>query len=649
MPSVHAQPSPAVHLLDVPYLPQSEALCGGAAIAMIMRFWGATGVYAETFADLVDTEAQGIRGEDLLRALRARGFDAQSARGSAALAQAGLAERRPLVALIEDRPGRFHYVVIVGWTGGKVIVHDPARAPFRVFDEAAFERAWAASNSWTLVAAPGPSAERGAKAPSSNEADGSRVASPCGGMVDEGVRLAGASDFDGARRILDLASAACPADPAPRRERAGLHALRSEWADAAAEAREALARDRHDQHAARILATSLFLTGDDAAALDAWNMVGEPVIDLVDIRGLVYTRFAVAADLLDLPPQTLLSRARLARAQRRLDSLPSLVNARVRYEPSENGRTKVVAAVLERPRFPTGAVPLAAIGVRALANREARVAVASPIGGGELWTASWRWWEQRPRVAAGLAAPAPFGGVWSLEASTETQSYGGDGDRIRERRRAVELSAADWITGRLRWAATAAIERWPSGTAAAFAVGIDQRLADDRVSLAADASVRAGRVRTWTLRASADWRSKTAREGSVWLARSGVDFTGAGAPLALWSGAGTGHGRSRLLRAHSLLHDGEIRDGVFGRRLGYAGLEWQRWSIPRFRAIRFAPAAFVDFAGARRTAAFSDRRTHVDMGLGLRVALPAAGVLRIDLARGLRDGVMALSVGVEGF
>ena len=36
--------------LDVPYLPQTEALCGGAAAAMVMRYWGARDVYPDDFA-----------------------------------------------------------------------------------------------------------------------------------------------------------------------------------------------------------------------------------------------------------------------------------------------------------------------------------------------------------------------------------------------------------------------------------------------------------------------------------------------------------------------------------------------------------------------------------------------------------------------
>jgi hypothetical protein len=46
VPGAGAQPAPGVHLLDVPFMEQSEALCGGAAAAMVMRYWGARGVYA---------------------------------------------------------------------------------------------------------------------------------------------------------------------------------------------------------------------------------------------------------------------------------------------------------------------------------------------------------------------------------------------------------------------------------------------------------------------------------------------------------------------------------------------------------------------------------------------------------------------------
>ena len=133
-------PSSPGPVLDVPYVPQSEALCGGAAVAMVMRYWGAIGIHAESFSSLVDPGQQGIRGEDLISEVTRRGWSAASFRGDAMLVQRSLEARRPLIALVEDRPGRFHYVVVVSWVPGTVVVHDPARRPFQVLEEQLFLR-----------------------------------------------------------------------------------------------------------------------------------------------------------------------------------------------------------------------------------------------------------------------------------------------------------------------------------------------------------------------------------------------------------------------------------------------------------------------------------------------------------------------------
>ena len=53
-------------ILDVPFISQSEALCGGAAAAMVLRYWGERGLTAESFSHLVDRSAAGIRTNALL-------------------------------------------------------------------------------------------------------------------------------------------------------------------------------------------------------------------------------------------------------------------------------------------------------------------------------------------------------------------------------------------------------------------------------------------------------------------------------------------------------------------------------------------------------------------------------------------------------
>ena len=636
-----------VALLDVPFLPQSESLCGGAAAAMVMRYWGASNVYADTFADLVDPSAGGIRADDLLRALRARGWGAQSFRGDSASVQQALQARRPAIVLIQDRPGRFHYVVVVGWSTGRVVAHDPARAPFRVIDERAFTDAWKQADFWTLVLDPpasGAVPERTGRAATDSVAG---ETTPCSAMVDEGVRLANGGDVKSARVTLETAAAQCPRAAAPWRELAGLHALAAEWHEAASDARLALERDENDAHAARILATALYLLDDPEGALDAWNRVGEPVIDLVNIIGLDRTRYDVVARVMGLAPKQLLTRASLQTARWRLAELPAAQVSRVAFRPTENGQAQVEAVVLERPLVPASPAAAGVVALRAFTDRELAGSLSSPSGGGETWTAAWRWWEHRPRLTFGFESPAPFGGRWGVAAFHETETYTATPSSIvEEARTRAEFHVSDWTRFGFRWQTGAAVDRWRDASAAALSMrlGGEQRFAADRGSLSAAGESWLGGLRTWTIAVRSEWRSRVHNEGSVWLARAGEEIAARTAPFALWSGAGTGQGRDVLLRAHPLLHGGVVR-GVFGPQLTYAGTEWRRWVQPAKKPLRIAPAVFVDLARAAGGLASSDDRWQADVGGGLRIAVPGSGALRVDVARGLRDGRSVLSVG----
>ena len=644
-PSGAQPPASPVHLLDVPYVPQSEALCGGAAAAMVMRFWGARDVYAETFSGLVDPKAGGIHGEDLARALRERGWQALTFAADLALVRSHTDKGQPVIALVEDRPGRFHYVVIVAVGGREVIVHDPARAPFRVLDAAAFTRAWERSGSWSLLALPPSSFAKEHETPHevAVPAEG-----PCGGMVDEGVRLAQAGQADEARRVLELASEICPADAAPWRERAGLHAISGEWRQAAADARQALRRDRHDGHAARILATAQFLDGHTAAALDAWNLDGEPTIDLINIQGLGRTRYEVVRHALGLEPRALLTAAALERAARQASEVPSVLVSRVSYRPDENGRAQIDAVIVERSLVPSGIAEFGGIGLRAVTDRELSASLASPSGGGELWNASWRWWRNRPRTALSFGVPATgaLRGVWRIDTFDEKQTYLSVTGSTVERRRGATLQLSSWATGRWRWSVGAGVDRWSGrGTSASIDTTSEYRALADRLAMTGRFSAFQGAVDTWAAGIEGEWRTRTRHERSVLLVRTGLGASGTHAPLALWPGASSGQGRDVLLRAHPLLQDGIIARGVFGRRLVHAGVEWRRWLRPLRRTFRVAPAVFADAASAFRSRDPFETRAQLDAGFGVRLGIPGGGVLRIDLARGLRGGRTVLSMG----
>jgi hypothetical protein len=644
-----AQHDPPQKLLDVPYLPQSEALCGGAAAAMVMRFWGARRIYPDTFAPLVDRAARGIRTGALADALEGRSWSVRAGPGDLRQLHQELERGHPVIALIEDRPGRFHYVVAVGWTSTTVIVHDPARAPFRVLDESGFGRAWAKADRWMLVALPPTKSSDSASLVEptlSRPGDGGA----CAARVEDGVRFAEAGDRGSARRTLQEAASACPNESASWREMAGLDALEGNWAAAREHAERAIASDGHDEHAWRVLATAEYVQHNDLAALDAWNHIAEPTADVIDVKGLGRTRYGIVTNALNVPPGTLITPDRLRLAERRARDVPAVAAARVSYHPVADGEAQVDVALVEHAAAPTTRLSWLGMGLHAATERELATTFASVTGGGELVTASWRWWQHRPRYALTFAAPALDrigGGVWRLEAFRETEAFGAAA--FEETRTRVGIGIANWLTPRVRAEGGVALDRYERiGNTGSVSGSLQLWPVTDRLALE-------GRGDLWLGSAShfgsgalvARWRSSAAATGASWLANGGAQMASEDAPQLLWPGADTGHARDILLRAHPLLDEGVITGGVFGRQLLHARVEWRHWTHPGRWPIRIAPATFVDMARAMRGLPSTDLRTHVDAGAGVRVSLAGIGVMRIDLAKGLRDGRTAFTVGWE--
>jgi len=649
--------------LEVPFVPQGEDLCGGAAAAMVLRYWGARDVGADTFAPLVDRSAGGIKTASLVGDLRARGWTVVA--GASDLAGLGreLDRGRPVITLIEVRPGRFHYVVVIGLTTAEVVIHDPARGPSRVMSTQAFASAWSKSNRWMLILLPGAGSPEKRDSDFSSRKKGavpflgeSDPRGPGACQVDAAVARANDGDYAAARRALEDATVACAGDAAPWRELAGLDAVESKWSAAAAHARLAVEIDRADAHAWRILATAEYLQHHDLAALDAWNQIGEPAIDLIDVRGLRSTRYAVVADAMGVATGGMLTRDALRLAERRARAVPAIAIARVTFHPIENGRAQVDAAVVERDRAPTKYTSWIGIGLDAAANREVSTSFANPSGGGDLIGLTWRWWPHRPLIAASYSAPAPRalgGGTWRVDASRETQTF--SPGELEETHTRASFGVADWLTARTRVAGSAGIESWSDrGRTPSLSGRVEFWPVTDRLSLDASATHWIGADSFNAASGAIRWKSSPATTGFVWLAASGYQFATDRAPASVWPGADTGHARDVLLRAHPLLEDGVIvaatpassgATGVLGRRLAFGSVEAQRWQTVGEWPVRMAPAAFVDVARAVHGFGGASTPSHIDAGVGLRVSLLGLGALRVDVAHGLRDGQNALSIG----
>lgn len=649
-------------VLDVPYFAQTELLCGGAAAAMVLRYWGMVGVRADDFAGLVRPSRGGMRADELAARIRELGWEVFPFAGDFDEVRRHLRLGRPVISLVEVSRGRFHYVVLVGETGDRLVVHDPAGAPYRLVGRAELEDGWEVTGGLSLLVLPSPDrfpnvrppVRRAASDPASMEPgpSGGREALPaeCRGRLDRGLSAAAAGRLVDADELL--AEGPCASDPVFLRELAGVRLRRGRARDAAELARRAAAARPDDAHATRTLATALYVDGRSEAALDAWNRVGEPMVDLVRIAGIDRVSYRPAARLLGLGGGDLLTARRLALSRRRLAALPAAAASRVTYVPTGGGRADLVAGVVERPGLPTAPVALAAVGLRAAVRRELRLTATSPLGRGETWTGAWSWWEQRPAISFEFAAPAEFGppAVWTLSAGWERETYALDDDpetpSSREERTGAVLESSAWIAPAARVALRLGYDRWQeTGGGIRGGVTVETRTAGDRLRIAADLDRWFGPGDGTTF-GSAGLRvnaaSRVAPDGLVFSGRAYARTVGAGAPRTAWPGAGTGIARPDLLRAHPLLDRGIVTGPAFDRHLAGGGAELVRW-IDVGAGLRVGPAVFVDAArawGERPDASL------VDAGMGIRLTTAAGRpVLRLDAATGLSDDEWAVSVG----
>lgn len=647
-------PARARPLLEVPYLTQTPALCGGAALAMVLRFWGDRDVFAEDFAHLIDKKTAGIPTNVLTTAAHNRGWSTLVTRRSDTdpftLLRAAVDRGHPVIALIEHAPQLYHYVVVVGLTDEAVVFHDPARAPYRVVSREAFDRAWATTDRWMLAVQRtiGPGELTPAMRPVPVPAAQAPAGGACGALVAQSVALAQATEVEAAERGLLAGTRLCPGDAAPWRELSGLRFVARQWDAAARLATTAVRLAPEDDHAWQLLATSEYLQGHWREALRAWNHVNQPLTDTIAVTGAVRTRWPVITARLGLTPRQVLAPDIFTRAARRLAALPVASDSQLRFEPTPDGRATLEAVIVERPVLPSGVVPLAVIGARAIALSEVRLDVAGPTGSGELWSATWNWSGIRPRLAFQLDIPSPtprVSGIVTVGVLWEREAY--RANHVERRRVAVRL--ADWTPRALRWDAGAAVDRLNGQAFVAVDAGVDQRARNDRVAVRAEAgrwtpTGRGAAFQAGTVAVA--WRSTTATSSPGWTGVIGAAAASAHAPSIAWPGAGTGQLRTPLLRAHPLEDDGVIAGAAFGRRMVRASAAFE---LPLARAAlgRLSTAVFVDAARAwRRLEAPTVSRLLVDIGAGLRMYAPGlGGGVRLDVAHGLSDGRRAVSLG----
>lgn len=661
--------------LAVPFLPQTEALCGGAAAAMVFRFWGDRRADVQQFAPLVDRRAGGIEAARLADAVRARGWDTSVIRGSVGLLRQQIAAGEPAILLLERHGWRrqppYHFVVAVGTDDTHVVIHDPTWGPSRRVATASLEAAWRATDFWMLRVRPAPGAppptsgsspppaSRPSPAPASRSSaapapESRPAAAACDRALDDAIARAPAIGLDATARLLIESGPACGASARATSELAAIRFAQQRYRDAATLARRAVAVDPSNGYAWDVLGSSRFVQDDVAGALRAWNALDRPRLEGMRIEGLRRTSYARVASLLPLAPNRLLTARDYLLAARRAADIPGFADARLRLSPGDDGWAEATLGVFERRGRPAAAMEWMATAAGAAIGREVAVAVPGWTGQGELWSGAWRWWENRPRVGLALAVPTagPVPGVWRVEAWWGVQHFAvaGTPTPLREEQRHGAIALSSWLTPALRLDLEGGLDVWDRARrTVTTSAGAERRLLGDRVSLAATGRMwwagAAGR-RFARSEARVTASSSTADRGFVTVGTIGAGAASAAAPLSVWPAAGDVFQTSPPLRAHPLTSQGIVEGAGFGRRLWFASVEQRRW-LSRLPMAAVGVATFVDVARAWRGSYDPTVAPLVaDLGAGLRLRVPGRdAVLRLDYARGLRDGASTVSVG----
>src|SRR5262249_35188084 len=149
--------------LDVPFVKQERNGCGAASIAMIMQYWQRhqqqpiTADMAQIDRTLYSAKAHGIYASDLDRYLGDHNYQTFAFRGQWSDLKEHLEKGRPLiVALKPPQQEELHYVVVAGldWKQDLVLTNDPAERKLLKQTRSGFEKAWKATDNWTLLAVP---------------------------------------------------------------------------------------------------------------------------------------------------------------------------------------------------------------------------------------------------------------------------------------------------------------------------------------------------------------------------------------------------------------------------------------------------------------------------------------------------------------
>lgn len=142
----------------VPFYRQTESLCGPAALAGVLSFWGRP-LSPERIAERIYLpELRGTLPTDMENFAREQGFETASSNGTLDHLKEHIRRGVPVICLLDLGFGPYrrpHYVTAVGFDDVRAVIveHDGLR-PDQLMEYKAFDKAWLRAGRWMLVIKP---------------------------------------------------------------------------------------------------------------------------------------------------------------------------------------------------------------------------------------------------------------------------------------------------------------------------------------------------------------------------------------------------------------------------------------------------------------------------------------------------------------
>lgn len=159
---ISADPSAGSYIKGVPFFPQNEYMCGPAALASVIGYWGGKAGMKDVAKEVYEEKLKGTLPLDLFLYAKEKGFDAVYYKGSLADLKEKIDGGTPLILFLnlgyETYPVG-HYIVVVGYSERSMaVMAHSATTEEEVFTYDDLLESWSKTGFSTLLVRPrGPS------------------------------------------------------------------------------------------------------------------------------------------------------------------------------------------------------------------------------------------------------------------------------------------------------------------------------------------------------------------------------------------------------------------------------------------------------------------------------------------------------------